>query len=192
MIRPLYDWTMRLAGHRRANWALAAISFIESSFFPIPPDVMLMPMVLANRRQAWKIATICTVASVLGGFAGYAIGFFLFETVGQAIIDLYGAAEKFESFQAGYNEHGAWAVFIFALTFFPYKVITITSGVTAVSLAAFFVASVIGRGLRFFVVAGLLWKYGEPIQGFIEKRLNLLFVLFVILLVGGFAALKLL
>lgn len=192
MIRPLYDWTMRLAGHRRANWALAAISFIESSFFPIPPDVMLMPMVLANRRQAWRIATICTIASVLGGFAGYAIGFFLFETVGQAIIDFYGAAEKFESFQAGYNEHGAWAVFIFALTFFPYKVITITSGVTALSLAAFFVASVIGRGLRFFVVAGLLWKYGEPIQGFIEKRLNLLFVLFVVLLVGGFAALKLL
>ena len=129
---------------------------------------------------------------MLGGFAGYAIGFFLFETVGQAIIDFYGAAEKFESFQAGYNEHGAWAVFIFALTFFPDKVITITSGVTALSLAAFFVASVIGRGLRFFVVAGLLWKYGEPIQGFIEKRLNLLFVLFVILLVGGFAALKLL
>ena len=192
MIRPLYDWTMRLAGHRRANWALAAISFIESSFFPIPPDVMLMPMVLANRRKAWKIATICTIASVLGGFAGYAIGFFLFETVGQAIIDFYGAAEKFESFQAGYNEHGAWAVFIFALTFFPYKVITITSGVTALSLAAFFIASVIGRGLRFFVVAGLLWKYGEPIQGFIEKRLNLLFVLFVVLLVGGFAALKLL
>lgn len=192
MIRPLYDWTMRLAGHRRANWALAAISFIESSFFPIPPDVMLMPMVLANRRQAWRIATICTIASVLGGFAGYAIGFFLFETVGQAIIDLYGAAEKFESFQAGYNEHGAWAVFIFALTFFPYKVITITSGVTALSLGAFFAASVIGRGLRFFVVAGLLWKYGEPIQGFIEKRLNLLFVVFVVLLVGGFAALKLL
>ncbi len=192
MIRPLYDWTMRLAGHRRANWALAAISFIESSFFPIPPDVMLMPMVLANRRQAWRIATICTIASVLGGFAGYAIGFFLFETVGQAIIDLYGAAEKFESFQAGYNEHGAWAVFIFALTFFPYKVITITSGVTALSLSAFFAASVIGRGLRFFVVAGLLWKYGEPIQGFIEQRLNLLFVVFVVLLVGGFAALKLL
>lgn len=190
MIRPLYDWTMRLAGHRRANWALAVISFIESSFFPIPPDVMLMPMVLADRRRAWRIATICTIASVLGGFAGYAIGYFLFETVGQAIIEFYGAAEKFESFQDGYNQYGAWAVFIFALTFFPYKVITITSGVTALSLAAFFAASVIGRGLRFFIVAGLLWKYGEPIQSFIEQRLNLLFVLFVVLLVGGFAALK--
>jgi membrane protein YqaA with SNARE-associated domain len=191
MLRALYDWTMRIAGHRHATWALAVVSFVESSVFPIPPDVMLIPMVLAERRRAWWIATVCTIASVLGGLAGYAIGYFLWEAIGQPILDLYGYAEKFAEFRGQYNEWGAWIVFFAGVTPFPYKVITIASGVTALSLPVFMVASVLSRGLRFFVVAGLLYWFGPPIRTFIERRLGLLFTIFVVLLFGGFLALRL-
>ena len=136
MLRRLYDWTMKLAGHRRANWALAAVSFIESSVFPIPPDVMLIPMVLAQRHKAMLIAGICTVASVLGGLLGYAIGLYLFDTIGQPILDFYGYGEKFGSFQERYIEWGVWIVLIAGLTPFPYKVITIASGVYSGMIAA--------------------------------------------------------
>ena len=190
MLRPLYDYTMRLAGHRRAMPALAAVSFIESSVFPIPPDVMLIPMVLANRQRAWLIALVCTLASVAGGLAGYAIGFFLWEAVGQPIIELYGRLDQFQDFQGMYNEAGAWIVFFAGVTPFPYKVITIASGVTQLDLLVFTIASVAARGLRFFIVAALLWYFGPPIRAFIEKRLGLLFVLFCVLLVGGFVAVR--
>ena len=190
MLRPLYDYTMRLAGHRRAMPALAAVSFIESSVFPIPPDVMLIPMVLADRRRAWLIALVCTLASVAGGLAGYAIGYFLWETVGQPIIELYGRLDQFQDFQGMYNEAGAWIVFFAGVTPFPYKVITIASGVTQLDLLVFTIASVAARGLRFFIVAALLWYFGPPIRAFIEKRLGLLFVLFCVLLVGGFVAVR--
>jgi membrane protein YqaA with SNARE-associated domain len=192
MIRALYDWTMRLAAHRHATPALAVVSFVESSIFPIPPDVMLIPMVLAERRRAWWIATVCTVASVLGGLAGYAIGYFLWETIGEPIMSFYGYAEKFDSFSARYNEWGAWIVFIAGVTPFPYKVITIASGVTQLSLPIFIACSVVARGLRFFVVAGLLYWFGPPIKDFIERRLGLMFTIFVVLLVGGFVVIKLL
>ncbi len=191
MLRRLYDWTLELSAHRHALWALAAVSFVESSVFPIPPDVILIPMILAARERAWRIAAVCTVASVLGGLAGYAIGYFLFEAVGRPILDFYGYAPKFAEFQAKYNEWGAWAVFIAGSTPFPYKVITILSGLTALSLPVFMVSSVLARGLRFFLVAGLLWRFGEPIRAFIERWLGWLAVLFVVLLVGGFAAIKL-
>jgi len=190
VIRGLYDWTMSLAAHRHALWALAAISFIESSIFPIPPDIILIPMVLAAREKAWKFALVCTVSSVLGGLAGYGIGFFLFDTVGKPLLDFYGYGEKFGLFQGYYNEWGAWIVGGAGITPFPYKVITIASGVTGLDLVVFTVASVLSRGARFFLVAALLWHFGQPIRIFIEAHLGKLATAFFILLVGGFAAIK--
>ncbi|HYH70466.1 MAG TPA: YqaA family protein [Methyloceanibacter sp.] len=190
MLRRLYDWTMELAAHRSAPWALAGVSFIESSVFPIPPDVMLIPMVLAERRKAWFYATLCTVASVVGGAFGYFIGYFLFEAVGEPILRLYGYQEAFHDFAARYNDWGAWIVFMAGVTPFPYKVITIASGATQLNFFVFMLASVAARGLRFFVVAGLLYWFGPPIKDFIERRLGLLFTIFVILLLGGFAVVK--
>ena len=190
MLRPLYDWTLRLAAHRHALWALAAISFIESSIFPIPPDVLLIPMVLAAPTRAWRIALVCTIASVLGGIAGYGIGYFLLDQVGRPLLEFYGYGPKFAEFKAKYNEWGAWAVFIAGVTPFPYKVITILSGVTALDPTVFSIASVLARGLRFFIVAALLWKFGPPIRHFIEARLGLVFAVLCIGLVGGFVAIK--
>ena len=181
---------MKLSARPNAIWALAVISFIESSFFPIPPDVMLIPMVLAARTQWLKIAMVCTIASVLGGMFGYAIGYFLYDAIGRPVLDFYGYAAKFEEFQSRYNEWGAGIGFIAGLTPFPYKVITIASGVTQLDITTFTVASVLARGMRFFVVAALLWWTGPPIRDFIEKRLGLVFTVFVVLLVGGFVALK--
>lgn len=186
MLRRLYDWTMSLAAHRQAPRALAGVSFAESSFFPIPPDILLIPMVIAERHRAWLFATICTVASVLGGLLGWVIGAFLFEQVAQPILQVYGYADKFAEFAARYNEWGAWIVFIAGLTPFPYKVITIASGATGLSLPIFIVASILSRGLRFFAVAGLLYWLGPPIRDFIERRLGLVFTAFVVLLLGGF------
>lgn len=190
MLRRLYDWTLSLAGHRHALPALALISFIESSIFPIPPDVLLIPMVLAAPTRAWRIALVCTAASVLGGLAGYAIGLLAFETLGRPVLDFYGYQARFDEFRALYNEWGAWAVFIAGLTPFPYKVITILSGVSGLDIWVFTISSVLSRGLRFFIVAALLWRFGTPIRDFIERRLGLLFVLFVVLLVGGFVLVK--
>ena len=181
---------MGLAAKRHALWALAGVSFIESSIFPIPPDVLLIPMVLANRKRAWLIAGVCTGASVLGGLAGYAIGFFLFESLGQPLLDFYGYADKFASFQSYYNEWGAWIVGAGGFTPLPYKVITIASGVTALDLGVFLLASVVARGLRFFLVAALLWRFGEPIRGFIERHMGKLAALFFVLLVGAFLLIK--
>ncbi|MBT8413492.1 MAG: DedA family protein [Boseongicola sp.] len=190
MIRRLYDWTLSLSAHPRALWALAAVSFVESSFFPIPPDILMIPMILAQPRKAWLIALVCTVSSVLGGLFGYFIGAVLFETIGQAIFDFYGKADAVLSFNERFNAYGAWAVLVAGVTPFPYKVITIMSGWTGLSIPVFIVASVVARGLRFFIVAALLWKFGAPIRAFIEKYLGLLFTLFVILLIGGFYAIR--
>ena len=190
MLRRLYDWTVSLAAHRRSEWALSGVAFVESSVFPIPPDALLIPMVFARPEKAWRYALICTIMSVLGGIAGYAIGFFLFESIGQAIVDFYGLANAFDSFQNRYNESGVWIVLIAGLTPFPYKVITIASGVTALNFAVFVAASVLARGLRFFIVAALLWKFGPSIRGFIEKWLGWVFAAGLILLIGGFAVVK--
>lgn len=190
MLRRLYDWTMDLAASRHAPHALAAISFAESSFFPIPPDTLLIPMVLAERRKAWWFATLCTIASVIGGFAGYFIGAVLFEELARPLLDFYGYGAKFDGFAARYNEWGAWIVFIAGVTPFPYKVITIASGATGLPLPVFAVASVLARGLRFFLVAGLLYWLGPPIRDFIEKRLGLVFTVALALLLGGFALVK--
>ena len=190
VIRPLYHWTLRLAGHKRALWALAGISFIESSVFPIPPDVMLVPMALAERARALWFAAVCTIASVLGGLAGYAIGALLFELAARPLLDLYGYWAAFGEFKALYAEHGAWIVIIAGVTPFPYKVITIASGAVSLDIAVFVFASMLARGLRFFVVAGLLYYFGAPVRRFIERYLEWLAVVFLVLLVGGFVALK--
>ena len=190
MIRRLYDWTMRAAAHKNAVPSLFTVSFVESSFFPIPPDVMLIPMILAERAKAWYFALVATLGSVLGGVLGYLIGYFLFDAIGQPMLELYGYADKFEKFASQYNEYGAWIVFFFGVTPFPYKVITIASGTTGLNIAVFMLASVLSRGLRFFIVAALLYWFGPPIRDFIEKRLGLVFTVFVVLLFGGFIAIK--
>lgn len=190
MIRALYDWTIRQAESRRALWVLAAVSFAESSVFPIPPDVLMVPMIIAAPHRAWRIAGVCLVASVLGGFLGYAIGAGLYETVGRPVLEFYGKDAFFESFRTTYNDWGAWAVLVAGVTPFPYKVITILSGATALDPVVFGVASVIARGLRFYIVAALLWRFGAPMRAFIERRLGLVFSVFMVLLVGGFAVLR--
>ncbi|MDF3073647.1 MAG: cytochrome [Alphaproteobacteria bacterium] len=190
MFRKLYDWMMRLAGHRRALPALAAISFAESSFFPIPPDVMLVPMVLAQRSKAFVIAGVCTVASVIGGLFGYAIGYYLFETIGAWVIQLYNLQGAMETFRAEFAEYGTWIILIKGLTPIPYKLVTIASGVAHFDLFTFVWASILTRGVRFFLVAGLLWKFGDPIRNFIEKRLEVLTWAFLAALIGGFVVVK--
>ena len=175
-----------------ALWILAAIAFLESSLFPIPPDVLLIPMVIAAPRRAWLIAGVCTVSSVVGGLVGYGIGALLFDAIGRPVLELYGYADKFAQFQDSYNAWGAWIVFFAGLTPFPYKVITIASGVTGLNLTTFMIASVLARGLRFFLVAALLWYFGAPIKHFIERNLGWLTVLFFVLLLGGFLLLRLL
>ena len=190
MLRKLYDWTMQQAAGRKAPYALAVVSFAESSIFPIPPDVLLIPMVIAERFKAWWFALICTVTSILGGLLGYAIGALLFTEIAQPILQFYGYADKFDTFAGQYNDWGAWIVFIAGITPFPFKVITIASGATGLNLPIFLVSSIIARGLRFFMVAGLLYFLGPPIRAFIERRLGLVFSVFIISLVGGFVVLK--
>lgn len=190
MLRRMYDKTLELASHRHAVWALSGVSFLESSVFPIPPDVMLIPMVLAERLKAWAYAFVCTVSSVIGGIAGYAIGFFLFELVGKPILDFYGYAEAFATFAGRYNEYGAWIVFIAGVTPIPYKVVTIASGATQLNFLVFVVASIAARGLRFFVVSGLLYWFGPPIREFIERRFGLVSTVFVVMLFAGFLVIK--
>ena len=190
MIRRLYDWTLSQAEGRYAIWVLAIVAFIESSFFPIPPDILLIPMVLAAPSRAWMIALVCTIYSVLGGGLGYVIGSELFDLIGQPILDFYHKGEAFNEFADRFNDQGHWAVLFAGMTPFPYKVITIASGVTGLPIAQFMIWSVIARGLRFFIVAGLLWYFGQPIKDFTERYLGLLFTLFCVLLIGGFFALR--
>jgi membrane protein YqaA with SNARE-associated domain len=186
MLRRIYDWTIGLAGHRRALPALALISFAESSFFPVPPDVLLIPMVLAARNKAWRIAAVCTLSSVAGALLGYAIGYFVFESLGRPLLDFYGAADAFAEFRDAYKELGWWIVVGGGVTPFPYKVVTILSGVAGLDPVTFVGASLLSRGLRFFLEAALLWYVGPPIRAFIEKNLALLATVFFVLLFGGF------
>jgi membrane protein YqaA with SNARE-associated domain len=189
MMRAVYDWMMRMAAHRRAPEALCAVSFAESSFFPIPPDIMLVPMVLADRRKAWWYATLCTIASVIGGMAGYAIGFWLLDLIKPHLASL-GFANKFAIASSWFQSYGAMILILKGWTPFPYKVLTITAGAMHMNFAAFVGASIVARAMRFYLVAGLLYFFGEPIQAFIEKRLSLVTTVFVVVLVGGFVAIK--
>jgi len=188
MIRSLYDWTLRMAEHRHALWVLACVSFIESSVFPIPPDVLMIPMILARPSRAWLIAGVALVSSVLGGMLGYAIGAFAYQEIGQPILTALGKGEAMQAFSTRFNDFGFWAVLTAGVTPFPYKVITIMSGWTAMPVATFIATSILARGIRFFLVAALLWKFGAPVRDFIERRLGLMTILFVLLLFGGFYA----
>jgi membrane protein YqaA with SNARE-associated domain len=188
MLRNLYDWVIRMSEHPKSLWALSGVSFAESSFFPIPPDVMLIPMIIAQRAKAWLIAGVCTIASVAGGFFGYAIGFFFFETAGKWVIEAYGLQGGFAEYQEQFNKWGLWIILIKGMTPIPYKLVTIASGAAQFDLLVFGVASVVTRGLRFYLVAVLLYFFGEPIRHFIEKRLTLVTTVAVVLIVSGFVA----
>lgn len=190
MLNSLYRWTMSLADHPRALWVLAAIAFIEASVFPIPPDVLMIPMILARPNRAWLIAGVALVASVSGGLLGYLIGAQFYEQIGSPILETMGKADSMAEFNTRFNDFGFWPVLIAGVTPFPFKVITIMSGWTGLPLGTFIVTSIIARGLRFFIVAALLWKFGAPIRDFIERRLGLMFTLFVIILLVGFYAVK--
>ena len=178
-----------MASGDKAVWALCAVAFIESSFFPIPPDLLLIPLVLANREKAFRLAAYATFSSVLGGYFGYAIGYFAYDSI-QPYLSA-GFIDKIDWFSEKYNKYGAWIVFFAGVTPFPYKIITIASGVTHLELGIFTIASILARGLRFYIIAGLLWKWGTPMKVWIEKNLGWLSILFCVLLIGGFLLLKL-
>ena len=190
MLRRLYDETLRLAGHPRAVWALAGIAFAESLFFPIPVDVLLAAMVLAARARAWRYAAVATLASVAGGLAGYGVGALLFEAAAEPLLAFYGYGAAFAEAQALYNAHGGWIVFTAAFSPIPYKVFTIASGVAGTDIEVFLLASALGRGLRFFIVAALLWRFGRPIRAFVERHLGPVTLAAAALLVAGFFLLR--
>ena len=186
MLDRLYTRLLALSQHPKALWVLALVAFAESSVFPIPPDVLILPMVLAAPSRAWIIALVAMVASVAGGLLGYAIGALMFEQLGRPILESLGKGDAVEAFNQRFNSLGFWAVLGAGLTPFPYKVITIMSGWTGMHLGTFIATSVLARGLRFFLLAALLWKFGTPIRTFIERRLGLLSILFMLFLIGGF------
>lgn len=189
-IKSIYDWMLAMSSSTHAMYFLALVSFAESSFFPIPPDIMLIPMILATPQKAMRIAGLATITSVLGGYFGYSIGVFFFDLIAKPILSFYGYMQQFDVFKDYYHQWGGWIVFGAGITPFPYKVITIASGVVHLNLITFTVASVIARGMRFYLVAWLLMKYGTPMKTFIEKNLNLLSILFLILLISGFVIIK--
>ena len=186
MIKRMYDWTLSMSGHPRSLWVLAFVAFIESSFFPIPPDLLLIPLILAAPTRAFGIALIAVVASVAGGVFGYFIGAFAFEAVGQPILASLGKIDYISGFNQKFNEYGLWAVLIAGVTPFPFKVITIMSGWTSMPFGVFLFSSLVARSLRFFAVATLLYYFGAPIRNFIEKRLGLVFTVFIFVLIAGF------
>ena len=186
MLKRIYEWCLAAADKPYALWILAAVAFAESSFFPIPPDIMLLPMSLARPKRAWLFAGVCTVASVAGGVLGYAIGALLYDSVGQWLINLYGLSGKVEAFRASYNEWGAVIILVKGLTPIPYKLVTITSGFAGYNIWLFILCSIVARGGRFFVVAILLNRYGDTIRSELEKRLGLWVGIGAAVLVLGF------
>ena len=189
-MRKLYDWMMRVSAGANAPYALALVSFLESSMFPIPPDVMLVPMVLANRAKAWWYATLATISSVIGGIVGYGIGYFLLDRIGKPILEFYGLGERLVQFKQLFQDYGVEILLLKGMTPIPYKLLTISAGWAGMSLAAFVAASIVTRAVRFFLVAGLLYFFGESIRYFIEKRLTLVTTVFVVALIGGFVVVK--
>ena len=184
-LRDLYNWTLEQSSKKYASWFLAFISFIESSFFPIPPDIILIPMIIAKRTKAFILASICTIFSVIGGLFGYFIGFALFNSVGLILVNFYGMNDYIESLKEYYNNYGVWFVLVAGFTPLPFKIITIASGLFQLNLIVFIVCSLIARGSRFYLIAVLLYIFGETIKKFIEKYFNILTILFFILLIGG-------
>ena len=190
MLRNLYHRVLALAASPRAPLWLAVVAFAESSFFPIPPDALLIPMALAQPRRAWHFALICTVASVCGGALGYFIGYELFDQLAKPVLTLYGYGAKFAAFQAMYAEWGLWVILIKGMTPIPYKIVTIASGAARFNFWVFMAASVVTRGARFFIVATLLHFWGDAVKDFIERRLTLVTTALAVGIVGGFVALR--
>ena len=191
LLKSLYNWTLKKAEHKYSSWILSIVSFSESSFFPIPPDVLLIPMIIAKRTKAWTYALICTLSSVIGGVAGYAIGFFLFNSIGILIVEFYHLSNSFNTFENYYKEYGILIVLGAGFTPFPFKFITIASGVFSLNIFLFILTALIARGLRFYLLASLLFIFGEKIKILIDKYFNILAVLFFILLLGSFMVIKL-
>jgi membrane protein YqaA with SNARE-associated domain len=190
MLDRVYSRTLALAASPYATSALALVAFAESSFFPLPPDLLLIPMILARPRRAFLLAGLCTVMSVLGGFLGYAIGYFLFDAIGRPILQFYHAMGRYDALKAAFAQWGVWIIIIKGLTPIPYKLVTIASGVAQFPIVPFALASLVSRSMRFFLLAALLWWFGEPVREFIERRLMLVTSLFAAALVGGFVALR--
>jgi len=190
-LRRLYDWVLHWAETPYGEPALFLIALAEASFFPIPPDVLLIVLALSIPKRAFRYAGECLAGSLLGGALGYLIGLFLFDTVGIRIIEFYGLMEQYYKFQLWYEKYNFWIIFTAGFTPLPYKVFTISAGVAKVNFLIFFIASLVSRGARFFLVSGLIWKFGEPIKDFIEKYFDKLVVVFTVLLLGGFFAIKL-
>jgi membrane protein YqaA with SNARE-associated domain len=190
MLKRFYDRMIATAAGPNALWVLIAVSFAESSFFPIPPDVILIPMMLARPRAAWRLAAYCTLASVAGGMLGYAIGYYGFDLIGRPILEFYHAMARYDALKAGFDRWGVWIIIIKGMTPIPYKLVTIASGVAHFDLAAFIGASIVSRSIRFFLLAALLWWFGPAVRDFIEKRLMLVTTAFAVCLVGGFVVIR--
>ena len=190
MLKRTYNRTMALADHPQAIWWLALVAFVEASVFPIPPDVLMIPMILARPQRAWAIAGVALAASILGGLLGYAIGALAYDSIGQPILAAMGKGEAMDAFNTRFNDFGFWAVLVAGITPFPFKVITIMSGWTGMPMATFIATSILARALRFYIVAVLLRVFGAPIREFIEQQLSLVFTLFFTLLIGGFLLVK--
>jgi len=188
MLRRLYDWCIAAAGKPHASWIMGIVSFAESSFFPVPPDAMLIPMALARPDKAWHYATLCTWTSVLGGLLGYFIGAALYDSLGHWLIQLYGYGDKVEAFREAYARWGTWIILLKGVTPIPYKIVTITSGFAGYNVFLFVVFSIIARGMRFFLVAFLLHRYGPRARAVIEERLTFWFTLSLVLLILGIIA----
>jgi membrane protein YqaA with SNARE-associated domain len=190
MLRRLYDWTLSLAARPSAPYALGAVSFAESSFFPVPPDVMLVPMALARPERAWFYATVCTLTSVVGGLVGYLIGALLYDSVGSWLFRVYGLTEGAEAFRAAYAQYGHWIILLKGLTPIPYKLVTITSGFAGYDLFWFVLLSIVTRGARFFALAALLGRFGPLIKGVLDRHLNAVAAVLGLTIVGGFAVFR--
>src|SRR5438552_18984618 len=190
MLQKLYSRILAIAAGPNALTALLIISVAASSFFPIPPDLLLIPMILARPREAFRLAAYCTLASVIGGLLGYAIGFFLFDTIGRPILECSRAMDRYDAPKAGFDQWGVWIIIIKGMTPIPYKLITIASGVAHFDLGLFIAASIVSRSLRFFLVAAILWQFGDAARRFIERRLTLATSLFAVAPVGGFVVLR--
>lgn len=188
LLRRLYDWCVAAADKPHALWIMSAVAFAESSFFPVPPDIMLIPMALARPQRAYVLAAWCTAASVIGGMLGYAIGSLLYDSIGTWLIQLYGYGDKVEAFRAAYAEWGAWIILLKGLTPIPYKLVTITSGFSGYNFGLFVLFSLITRGARFFILALLLHRYGEQARHVIERQLGLWTLLLAIVVIGGLVA----
>ena len=190
-LKSIYNWTLSKAEHKYSKWILSIVSFAESSFFPIPADILLIPMIIAKKSKAWFYAFICTLSSVLGGVAGYAIGYYFYNSIGILIIDTYNLSDYFITFEKYYNTYGFFIVLGAGFTPFPYKFITIASGVFSLNIFLFIITSILARGLRFYLLAVLLFIFGDKIKLLIEKYFNLLAILFFIILVGSVLLIKL-